>query len=151
MNNKEFDLEGIKKVIPHREPFLFIDRVVVGEDGKSVTGYKYLTGNEDFFMGHFPGRPIMPGVLVVESMAQTACVLFYHLTNIENTLPYFMSIDKVKFRKPVLPGDTLQTKVEVIRARGRAGKIRSEAFVNGVIVAEAEFMFMLVDKNKENT
>ena len=149
MGKREIDLEGIKKIIPHREPFLFIDRVILGEDDMTVTGYKYLTGQEDFFRGHFPDNPIMPGVLILESMAQTACVLFLALPDMNNTLPYFMSIGTAKFRKPVLPGDTIRIEINILRARGRSGKVRGEAFVNDELATESEFMFMLVDKPKK--
>jgi len=146
MSKIELDFEGIKKVIPHREPFLMIDKVIVDEDNKSAFGYKFLTGKENFFSGHFPGNPIMPGVLVIESMAQTACVLFLSKPNLMSTLPYFMMIEKAKFRKPVLPGDTLELRVQVIHERERNGKVRGEAYVNNKLVAESEFMFMLVKK-----
>ncbi len=138
--------EEIKKVIPHREPFLLIDKVEILEKQKSAVGYKYVTGDEDFFKGHFPGNPIMPGVLVVESMAQTACVLYLFMPDLRGKFAYFMSIDKTKFRKPVRPNDVLELKVEVLKTRERAGKVRGVAYVDGNIVAESEFMFVLVDR-----
>lgn len=140
--------EEIKKVIPHREPFLLIDKVEILEREKSAIGYKYVTGTEDFFKGHFPDNPIMPGVLVVESMAQTACVLYLFRPDLRGKFAYFMSIDKTKFRKPVRPGDLLELKVEVLKARERAGKVRGLAYVEGSVVAESEFMFVLVEREE---
>lgn len=143
------DKEEIKKVIPHREPFLLIDKVVITEEEKSAVGYKNVTGEEDFFKGHFPDNPIMPGVLVVEAMAQTACVLYLFRPDLRGKFAYFMSIDKTKFRKPVLPGNILELRVEVLKARERAGKVRGVAYVNGEVVTESEFMFVLVDRKDE--
>ncbi len=139
------NIEEIKKVIPHREPFLLIDKVEIIEKEKSAVGYKFVSGNEDFFKGHFPGNPIMPGVLVIESMAQTACVLYLFRPDLAGKFAYFMSIEKTKFRKPVRPGDLLELRVEVVKAKERVGKVRGAAYVNNNIVAESEFMFVLVE------
>lgn len=136
----------IQKIIPHRFPILMIDRVKLTSDPKRAVGYKCVSGNENFFQGHFPGQPIMPGVLIVEAMAQTSCVLFLSRSELKNCLAYFMGIDNVKFRKTVIPGDVLELKIEVIRDSGRKGKVRGEAFVDGKLAAEAEFMFIIVDK-----
>lgn len=137
----------IQKIIPHRYPFLMIDKVVVTEAGKKATGYKAVSGNEPFFQGHFPGNPIMPGVLIIEALAQTSCILFLSRPDLLDKIAYFMSIEKAKFRKPVEPGDYLELKIEVLKAKERFGKVKGEAFVNGNIVTEAEFTFALVDKN----
>jgi len=149
MVNREISTEEIKNIIPHREPFLMIDRVIITEPEKSATGYKHLTGDEDFFRGHFPGNPIMPGVLIIEALAQTACVLFLSRPDLKNMLAYFMSIENTKFRKPVFPGDTLELKINVLRAREKTGKVRGEAYVSGNLVCESEFMFILVEKQKK--
>lgn len=146
LEGKMLNIQEIQKIIPHRYPFLMIDRVKIIEDVKKAVGYKYVSGNEDFFQGHFPGKPIMPGVLVVEAMAQTACVLFLSRPDLANKLAFFMSMDNVKFRKPVEPGVLLELKVDVLRARARGGKIRGEAYIGDALVGEAEFMFVLVDK-----
>lgn len=138
----------IQQIIPHRYPILMIDRIKLSADPKKATGYKAVSGNEPFFQGHFPGQPIMPGVLIVEAMAQTSCVMFLSRPSLRNCLAYFMGIDKVKFRKTVIPGDVLELKVEVIRDSGRKGKVRGEAFVDGKLAAEAEFMFIIVDREK---
>ncbi|MBN1621953.1 MAG: bifunctional UDP-3-O-[3-hydroxymyristoyl] N-acetylglucosamine deacetylase/3-hydroxyacyl-ACP dehydratase [Endomicrobiales bacterium] len=140
------DINAIQKIIPHRYPFLLIDKVTIVEELKRAVGYKCVSGNEHFFQGHFPGQPIMPGVLIIEAMAQTSCVLFLTRPDLKDKLAYFMAIDNVKFRKPVLPGDVLELKVEVLRARERGGRVRGEAYVNNNLVAESEFMFVIVDK-----
>lgn len=146
---KVYNCAEIQQIIPHRFPILMIDRVkLYGAGDKKATGYKCVSGNEPFFQGHFPGQPIMPGVLIVEAMAQTSCVMFLSRPTLRNCLAYFMGIDKVKFRKTVIPGDMLELKVEVIRDSGRKGKVRGEAFVEGKLVAEAEFMFIIVDREK---
>jgi|YNPBryBLVA2012_1023415.scaffolds.fasta_scaffold00098_19 UDP-N-acetylglucosamine acyltransferase len=143
------DKEAIKAVIPHREPFLLVDRVIITEQERSAIGYKDVTGKEDFFRGHFPGNPIMPGVLVVEAMAQTACVLYLARPDLTGKFAYFMKIDNTKFRKPVLPGDVLELRVEVLKARERAGTVRGVAYVNGSVVVESDFMFALVDRKED--
>lgn len=140
------DINAIQRAIPHRYPFIMVDRVVIQDPEKSAIGYKAVSGNEPFFQGHFPGQPIMPGVLVVEAMAQTACVLFLGRPEYRGKLAYFMGMDRVKFRKPVLPGDRLELRIEVLRGGGRAGKVRGEAVVENQCVAEAEFTFALVDR-----
>jgi beta-hydroxyacyl-ACP dehydratase FabZ len=143
---KALESVDIMKIIPHRYPILLVDRAVIVEPDKKITGYKSVSGNEPFFQGHFPGRPIMPGVLIVEAMAQAACILMLRKPEMKDKLAFFMGIDGVKFRKPVLPGDQLELRVEITRAGGRVGKARGEAFVRDEKVTEAEFTFAVVDK-----
>jgi beta-hydroxyacyl-ACP dehydratase FabZ len=141
-----FSSVEIMKIIPHRYPILMVDKAVVVEPDKKIIGYKCVSGNEPFFQGHFPGHPIMPGVLIVEAMAQTACVLLLGKPELKDKLAFFMGIDGVKFRRPVIPGDVLEMRVEILRAGGRVGKARGETFVQGEKATEAEFTFAVVDK-----
>lgn len=143
---KALHIRDIMAIIPHRPPFLLIDKAVITEPEKKITGYKGVTMNEPFFVGHFPGRPIMPGVLIIEALAQAACVLMLSREDLKGKLAYFMGIDGVKFRKPVEPGMMLELKVEVLRAGGRVGKAKGEAFVDGEMAAECEFTFVVADK-----
>lgn len=139
------DIIGIKKLLPHRYPFLLIDRVLEFTKGESILALKNVTANEEFFQGHFPEYPIMPGVLIVEALAQTSA-LFYLLNEgmEENTKSvFFMGVDGCKFRKPVLPGDTLHLKVNPIQIRGRISKMRAEAYVGEVLVCEANLTAMI--------
>ena len=141
------DVERIAQMLPHRYPFLLLDRVIAFEHGKSVTAVKNVTFNEPFFQGHFPGHPIMPGVLIVEAMAQAGGMLLMdHFDDPESKVVYFMAIDGVKFRKPVLPGDQLRFELEMIQFRGRTCRMRGEAFVDGQVVCEAEMMARVVDR-----
>lgn len=139
------DIAGIRKAIPHRYPFLFVDRIDVLQEDKACIGTKMVTVNEEFFQGHFPDRPIMPGVLIVEAMAQTAAVMLLSKGGFENKLALFMGIEEAKFRAPVLPGMVLKMQLEVLRL-GRAGKFRGEAFVDGKLAAEGVMTFAMVDK-----
>ena len=140
--------EEVLNYIPHRYPFLMVDKVKINTANASkIVGYKCVSGNENFFQGHFPGAPIMPGVLIIEAMAQTSCVMFLSKPEMKNCLAYFMSIDKAKFRKPVKPGDVLELRAEIIKDAGKRGKVKGEAYVDGKLVAEAEFMFVIVDRN----
>ena len=135
------DIIEIMNHLPHRYPFLLVDRVLEMEEGKYIKALKNVTINEPFFQGHFPGHPIMPGVLIVEGMAQASGVLLASLVdNIEDYVIYFMSVDKVKWRKPVIPGDTLIYEIEVEKVKGLIAKTKGRAFVDGELVAEAEMM-----------
>lgn len=143
---RTLDIEAIQKAIPHRYPFLLIDRVEVIEESKKAVGIKCVTMNEWYFQGHFPGRPIMPGVLIIEALAQTACALFLSRPEYANKLAFFMGINETKFRRPVVPGDVLELHINVLKAGGRAGKVQGSAKVKGELAAESEFTFALVDK-----
>jgi UDP-3-O-[3-hydroxymyristoyl] N-acetylglucosamine deacetylase/3-hydroxyacyl-[acyl-carrier-protein] dehydratase len=142
-----FDIEKIMQVLPHRYPFLLVDKVLEFEAGRHIVGVKNVTVNEQFFTGHFPGRPVMPGVLIIEAMAQTAGILMLSRPENRGKLAYFMSIDKVKFRKTVVPGDQLILKIDVVKIKLRTILIRGLAFVEDKIAAEAEMMFSLVSKD----
>ena len=141
------DITRIMEVMPHRYPFLLVDRIVEIEPEKRIVGLKNVTINEPFFQGHFPGHPIMPGVLIVEAMAQVGGMLLMdHFDDPESKVVYFMSLDGVKFRRPVLPGDQLRFEIEMIQFRGRTCRMRGEAFVDGQAVCEAEMMARVVDR-----
>ncbi len=142
------DIEQIRDVLPHRYPFLLVDRILDLVPEKSARGYKNVTINEEFFEGHFPGHAVMPGVLVCEAMAQVGGVLLLSMTGNEGKLAYFGGMDRVRFRKPVLPGDTLVTDVDLIATKGNIGKVRAVARVNDEVAAEGEFIFALVDRDK---
>jgi beta-hydroxyacyl-ACP dehydratase FabZ len=138
------DIKEIQKLIPHRFPMLLVDRVLDIKPGESITAIKNVTMNEGFFQGHYPAEPIMPGVLIVEAMAQSGGILMMKmLEGQQGKSIYFMTIDGVKFRKPVVPGDTLRFEVKIIQFKGKIGKIRGEAFVGDAKVAEAEMMAMI--------
>ena len=141
------DLDRIKRMIPHRDPFLMIDAVRDIRNGEGAVGEKAVTGEEYFFEGHFPGRPIMPGVLIVEAMAQTAAVLVVQTLDMvdQGKLVYFMTVDKTKFRAPVEPGAALELHVTVQRSKGRVWKFNGVGKVGDTTVAEAEFSAMIVD------
>ena len=141
----QLDINDIKQILPHRYPFLLVDKIVEMEDGKRIVGIKNVTAGEQFFIGHFPGRPVMPGVLVIEAMAQTAGVLMLSRKENRGKLAYFMSINNVKFRRVVMPGDQLRLEVEVTRLKRRTGQVHTQALVNGRVVCEADLMFSLVD------
>ncbi len=143
------DINQVMGFLPHRYPFLMIDRILEFEADKRVVGLKNVTINEPFFQGHFPGHPIMPGVLLLEAMAQTGGVMALMSLppeEVPKKVLYFMSIDKAKFRKPVLPGDQVRFELTLIKARGNIKSFKAEAKVDGAIVAEAEMMAMIVDK-----
>ncbi|MCX5669583.1 MAG: UDP-3-O-acyl-N-acetylglucosamine deacetylase [Candidatus Omnitrophica bacterium] len=146
INGKGFlDANEIMKIIPHREPFLFVDRVIFLEKGKRAIGVKNVTINDYFFRGHFPGRPVMPGVIIVEAMAQVGGVMMLASEDNKGKLAFFLSINNVKFRKPVIPGDQLILEVEAIKMKSKTGQVRGRALVDGKVVAEADFVCALVD------
>ena len=141
------DIKDIMKVLPHRYPFLLVDRILEVEPGKRIVGLKNVTFNEPFFPGHFPGHPVMPGVLIVEAMAQTGgMMLMDAVEDPESKVVYFMSLDNVKFRKPVVPGDQLRFELEMLKFRGKTCRMRGVAYVEGQPVAEAEMMAAIVDR-----
>ena len=144
---KVIDIKRIMEMIPHRYPFLLIDRLVDVIVNESAVGIKNVTASEPHFQGHFPGHPVMPGVLIIEAMAQTAAVLVVETLgpSAEGKLVYFMSVDSARFRKPVGPGDCLRIHVFKERSRGNVWKFRSEVKVDGVLVAEATFAAMILD------
>jgi UDP-3-O-[3-hydroxymyristoyl] N-acetylglucosamine deacetylase / 3-hydroxyacyl-[acyl-carrier-protein] dehydratase len=141
------NIEDIMKVLPHRYPFLLVDRILEMEENKRIVGLKNVTMNEPFFQGHFPGHPIMPGVLIIEAMAQVGGVLLMGLLDDpESKIVYFMSLDKVKFRKPVRPGDQLRLELDVIQIRGTVCKMRGVGKVDGEVVVEAEMAAVVRDR-----
>lgn len=145
---KSYDVIGIQQLIPHRYPFLMIDKVVNIVEGQSIVGIKNVTINEPFFPGHFPSHPVMPGVLIVEAMAQTAAVLVMHTlgSTAHGKVVYFMSVEGSKFRKPVVPGDTIHLHCEAQKSRGNVWRFSGIAKVDGVKVAEAVYTAMIVDE-----
>jgi UDP-3-O-[3-hydroxymyristoyl] N-acetylglucosamine deacetylase/3-hydroxyacyl-[acyl-carrier-protein] dehydratase len=143
------DIGRIMDVLPHRYPFLLVDRIIEVEGDKRIVGIKNVTINEPFFQGHFPGHPIMPGVLIIEAMAQVGGMLLlthFEAQNVEDKVVYFMSLDNVKFRRPVLPGDQIRFELELIAFRGKTCRMKGVGFVDGQVVAEAEMMAVVVDR-----
>jgi len=145
-------VQQIEKLLPHRYPFLLVDRIVELEVNKRVVGVKCVTANEQFFTGHFPGHPVMPGVLILEALAQCSAIMA--LTAVpedkrKDNVIYFMAIDGARFRKPVVPGDRLELHCEMLRNKGTLVKTKGEARVDGQVVAEGEFMAMMVGRDAE--
>ena len=144
---EEWDTTAIMDLLPHRYPFLLVDRITSIEEGRSIEGLKNVTINEPFFQGHFPGHPVMPAVLILEAMAQVGGMLMLNsVGDPGNKLMYFMGIDGAKFRRPVVPGDQLRFKLTLVNAKRRTMKMRGEAFVDGQLVAEADLLATIVDK-----
>jgi beta-hydroxyacyl-ACP dehydratase FabZ len=141
------DIERILSVLPHRYPFLLVDRILEVEGTARIVGLKNVTINEPFFQGHFPGHPIMPGVLIVEAMAQVGgCLMMGTLERPETKVVYFMALDRVRFRQPVRPGDQLRMEVAVLQVRGPTCRLKGVATVEGKVAAEAEMMAQVVDR-----
>ena len=144
------DIQGIMELLPHRYPILLVDRIADYERGQWIRGIKNVSQSDQIFQGHFPKRPIYPGVMIVEAMAQTGgCLIMQEFEDRSKKVIYFMAIDGVKFRRPVVPGDQLVMEVKVLNFKGKICKMRGEAFVDGQKVAEAEFMSMLQDLRAE--
>lgn len=142
------DMEQIKRLLPHRAPFLFVERISDIVPGQSATGWKSVSFNEPHFLGHFPAYAVMPGVLIIESMAQTAGAFVVHMMGLQDQkrIVYFMTIDKARFRRPVHPGDVLRMPVKVIRHRGTVWRFEGKAYVNDELCAEAEYSAMISDQ-----
>lgn len=140
---KNLYIKDILEILPHRYPMLLVDKVERIEPGKNIVAYKNVTFNEEFFRGHFPGEPVMPGVLIIEALAQAGAISVLTLDEFKGKIPYFAGINKAKFRKKVIPGDTLRLEVEMIKLRGSAGIGKGIAMVDEKVVAEAEIMFMI--------
>jgi 3-hydroxyacyl-[acyl-carrier-protein] dehydratase len=140
------DIEAIREILPHRYPFLLVDRIVELDPGRRAVGIKAITINEPFFQGHFPIRAIMPGVLIVEAMAQVGGVMMLAVPEHRGKIAYLASVEKCRFRQPVVPGDVLTSETVLLKTRGEMGKVHCAARVNDKVVCEAEIMFALVRK-----
>ena len=136
-------IKEIKEILPHRYPFLLVDRVIEMEEGKSITGYKNVTVNEEFFNGHFPEEPVMPGVLILEAIAQVGAIAILSKEEFKGKIPLFAGADKVRFRQKVVPGDRLELSCEIVKLRGPVGIGKGIAKVDGKKVCEAEIMFAI--------
>ena len=143
------DIQEILKIEPHRYPMVMVDRILECDDDKKIVGLKNLTYNEPFFQGHFPGRPIMPGVLQLEAMAQVGGILMSRRTGLKGFVPLFMAVDKARFRRMITPGDQMRIELEVINARARVLRLRGKVLVDGRVAAEAELLFMITDQKAE--
>lgn len=143
------DIQQIQSIIPHRYPFLLVDRILEIEEGKRAVGIKNVSANEAYFAGHFPEYPVMPGVLIVEALAQVGAVVLLQSEENRGRLAFFAGIDNCRFKKQVKPGDQLRLEVEILRARGAIGKGKGIAAVDGELVCETELMFALGDKRAD--
>ena len=144
-NREQLDIEKILEILPHRYPFLLVDRVLELEKGKSITAIKNVTYNEPFFQGHFPVKKVMPGVLIIESVAQAGGILLYHsIPDPEKVLVFLSTIYNAKFRKPVIPGDQLRLEAELTKLRKKVSYLKGKVYVDGEIVAEGEIMAALL-------
>jgi 3-hydroxyacyl-[acyl-carrier-protein] dehydratase len=139
------EINEIKSILPHRYPFLLVDRVLEVEPKQKIVALKNVTANESFFNGHFPARPVMPGVLIIESMAQAAGILLLSEEEHKGKTPLFTGIDNARFRRPVVPGDQLILEAEILKVKGNIGRARGVAKVDGHLVAEADLMFAVVE------
>ncbi len=141
------DVTEILNILPHRYPMLLVDRVLEIEPGQRIVGLKNVSANEPFFAGHFPGRPVMPGVLIIEALAQCGGLLLMGgLKNPEDKVIYFLSVDGVKFRRPVIPGDQLILELDLVQGRGKRGKLKGVARVDGTVAAEATILGQVMDR-----
>ncbi len=140
------NIEEIMEIIPHRYPFLFVDKVEIVEEGIKGIGFKNVTMNEYFFQGHFPGKPVMPGVIIIETMAQVGAVILLSKEELKGRIPFFAGINKFRFKKVVKPGDTLRMEVEITKVRGSIGIGQGTAYVGDEVAAEGEFMFAIEKK-----
>lgn len=142
------DSRAIQEILPHRYPFLLVDKIIELEPRKKIVGIKQVTINEHFFCGHFPDTPVMPGVLIIEALAQVGAILaLREFDDRANKIPFFSGIEKARFRRPVVPGDTLYLEVTAIRIGSKVQKMRGEAKVEGILVAEAEILCIIGDKS----
>jgi len=146
--SKVFDIMQVLEILPHRYPFMLVDRVTEVIPGEKITGFKNVTYNEPFFQGHFPGSPIMPGVLQMEALAQLSGILLLQKPEDRGSLAYFMAIDRARFRKPVFPGDRLDLVGNVLKLKSRLLKVHGQAFVGGALVSEGELMFQILPRSE---
>ncbi|MEI8140707.1 MAG: 3-hydroxyacyl-ACP dehydratase FabZ [bacterium] len=140
------DIQEIMKLLPHRFPFLLVDKIIECDDYKRIVGIKNVTINEPFFQGHFPGVPVMPGVLQIEAMAQTGGILINRIAKAGDRVPFFMSIDKAKFRRVVKPGDQMRIEIDIITHKTKIARFVGKVLVDGELASEAELMCMLADQ-----